>query len=349
MAKMLAGVFHRKGESGGEVVLEEVEIPTIKELTDVLIEVKTAGICGTDLRILEGRHPANDKTILGHEFCGIVKEVGEHVTDLTIGEKVVVDPNLKCGVCTPCRCGHESQCEFLATGQTLGVYRHGGFAKYCVVPRNAIYPLPPDIDLTYAALTEPLSCAVHCHNLADVQECDNVVILGGGSMGLIIESIIRKHPLNQLIVVEPMEYRREKAVELGADHVINPATEDVEKAIDHLTNHNGAEVVIDAVGISATFQIALKIWAKGGRLILFGQDTSASAIVKPNEIVRWERKIYGSFISTGIDYLTAINLIKTRNIAVDKLLTHQIPLDKLISDGFRIMQEKKCIKIAIIQ
>ena len=344
---MLAAVFHKKGEKGGEVRLEQVNVPDIENPEAVLIEVKATGICGTDLKIMEGGHPANDNIILGHEFCGIVKEVGDHVVDLNIGDKIGVDPNLKCGVCTPCRCGDESQCEFLATGQTLGVYSHGGYAKYCVVPRNAIYPLPKEIDLTKAVLIEPLSCAIHCHNLADVQECDNVVIIGAGSMGLIIESVIRKHPINQLIVVEPMPYRIEKALELGADQVINPNSENVEERVMDLTNGIGAEVVIDAVGISATFETALKIWAKGAKLILFGQDSRASAVVKPNDIVRWERKILGSFISTGQDYLTAINLIKTSSIEVEKLITHQFPLEKLLSDGFRVMREKKCIKAII--
>ncbi len=348
MKKMLAAVFHRKGDSGGEVTLEHVDIPEIKAIDDVLIEVKAVGICGTDMKIMEGGHPATDNTILGHEFCGIVKEVGEDVVDLKIGDKVVVDPNLKCGVCTPCRCGNESQCEYLATGQTLGVYRNGGYAKYCVVPRNAIYTLPKSIELTEAVLVEPLSCAIHCHNLADVKECDNVVILGAGSMGLIIESVIRKHPINQLIMVEPMQYRIEKALDLGADHVINPKTENVVNRLMELTDGIGANVVIDAVGISATFEMALKIWAKGAKLILFGQDSRASGILKPNDIVRWERKIFGSFISTGEDYLTAINLIKTHSIEVNKLITHTFPLDRLISDGFRVMKEKKCIKVRII-
>lgn len=349
MEKMLAAVFHKKGASGGELTLEEVEIPVIKEVDDVLIEVKATGICGTDLKIIEGGHPANDKTILGHEFCGVVSEVGKYISDLSVGDKVAIDPNLKCGVCTSCRCGDESRCEFLATGQTLGVYRNGGYTKYCVVPRSAIYPLPSSFDLTKAVLVEPLSCAVHCHNLANVQECDNVVIIGGGSMGLLIEAIIRKHPINQLIVIEPMEYRIEQARLLGADYVINPLEEKVEDRINDLTDGGGANVVIDAVGISSTFEIALRIWAKGGRLILFGQDTRASAVVYPNEIVRWERKILGSFISTSLDYLTAINLIKTNTIDVDNLITHKFPLKKLLSDGFRVMTEKNCIKVAILQ
>ena len=347
MKKMLAAVFHRKDENNRSISLEEVDIPEIKNEDDVLIEVNAAGICGTDLKILEGGHPATANIILGHEFCGTVKDTGKNITDLKKGDNIAVDPNLKCGVCLSCRGGFESQCEFLATGQTIGVYKNGGFAKYTIVPRRAIYLLPKDINMTSAVLVEPLSCAIHCHNLADVKECDNVVILGAGSMGLIIESVIRKHPINQLIVVEPMEYRREKALELGADQVINPETEDVEKKVMELTDSSGANVVIDAVGISATFQTALKIWAKGGTLVLFGQDIRATGTIRPNEIVRWERKIFGSFISNGQDYLDAINLIYTNSIDADKIITHKFSL-KNIKDGLKVMKEKKCIKVIII-
>jgi len=348
MGKMLAAVFHKKGESGGEIILEQVDIPEIKKNDDVLIEIKACGICGTDLKIMEGAHPANDNVILGHEFCGIVENIGEDVKDLRKGDKVVVDPNLKCGICPACRRGYDNQCEFLATGQTFGIFQNGGFTKYCVIPRRALYQLPIDIDFTKAALIEPLSCAVHCHNIADVKECDNVVILGAGPMGLIIESVIRKHPINQLFVVEPMEFRRKKALELGANYVINPETDNVEKEIKKLTNNHGADVIIDAVGKSSTFEIAQKIWASRGRLILFGQDSRAVGTIKPNDIVRWQRSILGSYISSGVDYLDAISLIKNNTIDTEKLISHKIPLENLLSEGMKIMKEKTGLKIIVI-
>jgi threonine dehydrogenase-like Zn-dependent dehydrogenase len=347
MEEMLAAVFHKKGKAGGEIKLEKMPIPKIKDDDDVLIEVKAAGICGTDLKIMVGGHPANDNVILGHEFCGIVEDLGNDITDLRKGDKVVVDPNLKCGICPSCRTGYDNQCDFLATGQTLGIFRDGGFAKYCVVPRRAIYKLPDDIDIVKSALIEPLSCAVHAHNIADVKETDNVVIIGAGPMGLIIESVIRKHPLDQLIVVEPMEYRRNKALELGANHVINPETQIVVYEVMKITDDRGADVVIDAVGISATFETALSIWARRARLVLFGQDSRATGTIKPNEIVRWQRQILGSFISNGADYLDAIGLVHRNIVEADKLITHKISLEDLLTKGMKIMKEKQGIKVIV--
>jgi len=348
MSQMLAAVFHKIGKTGGEIKLEEVNIPQMTKSDQILMEIKACGICGTDLKIIEGGHPANDNIILGHEFVGIIKEVGKDVKDLKIGDKVVVDPNEKCGYCINCRRGLSNLCEYMALGSTFGIFQNGGFAKFSVLPRSTIFKLPDNIDLNAAALVEPLSCAVHCHNIADVKESDNVVIIGAGPMGLIIESVIRKHPIKKLISIEIDQWRGQKALELGADHWINPNTQNVKTEIFKITNNKGADVIIDAVGISQTFEMATKIWAHGARLICFGQDSRAETIIKPNDIVRYQRKIMGSYIGYAEDFLDAIELIANKVIDVDKLITTTIPLEKLISTGFNLMKEKKCVKIITI-
>ncbi len=345
MGKMLAAVFHKGDKQGGDIKLEEVDIPQITKSDQVLVEIKACGMCGTDLKILEGGHPANDNTILGHEFAGIVRKVGESVQDLDIGDKVAADPNEKCGYCINCRRGLSSLCEYMASGTTFGIFQDGGFAKYCVLPRSALFKLPENIDLTAASLIEPLSCAVHCHNLADVKESDNVVIIGAGPMGLIIESVIRMHPIKRLICIEIDEWRGQKALELGADFLINPESQDVKSEIMRITNDAGVDVIIDAVGISQTFEMATKIWAAGARFICFGQDYRAEAKIKPNDIVRYQRKILGSYIGYAEDFLDAIELIANKKIDVDKLITKVIRLEDLLKTGFNLMKTRKCVKI----
>lgn len=345
MEKMLAAVFHKGDERGGDIKLEEVDLPCITKSNQVLVEIKACGICGTDLKIMEGGHPANDNTILGHELSGIIREVGESVQDLEIGDKVVVDPNEKCGYCINCRRGMSNLCEYMALGTTFGIFQNGGFAKFCVLPCSTLFKLPEKIDLVVASLIEPLSCAVHCHNIANVKESDNVVIIGAGPMGLIIESVIRKHPIKRLISIEIDEWRGQKALELGADLFINPDTTNVQNEIMEFTNSEGADVIIDAVGISKTFEMATSFWAPGARLICFGQDYRAEAKIKPNDIVRYQRQILGSYIGYAEDFLDAIELVANKTIEVDKLITKIIPLEKLISTGFKLMKERKCVKI----
>ena len=347
MEKMLAGVFHENKSGGGEVKLEEVNIPIIKKNDQILIEVKACGICGTDLKIIEGGHPVNDNTIIGHEFVGVIKEKGKDVKDLEIGDNVVIDPNEKCGYCINCRRGFSNLCDYMALGTTFGIFQNGGFAKYCVIPRSAAFKLPDNIDMNAAALIEPLSCAVHCHNIAEVRESDNVVIIGSGPMGLIIESVIRKHPIKNLICIELNDWRREKAMDLGADFVINPHSQNVQNEIMRITDENGADVIIDAVGFSETFEMGLSMWAPGARLVCFGQDYRAEAKIKPNDIVRYQRKILGSYIGNAEDFLDAIELINNKVIEIEKLITKTIPLEQLITSGFHLMKERKCVKIIV--
>ncbi|MFW9781969.1 MAG: zinc-binding dehydrogenase [Candidatus Heimdallarchaeota archaeon] len=344
---MMAAVFHKNINRGGSVNLEYVEIPKISKKDQVLIKVEASGICGTDLRIIEGGHPANDNTILGHEFTGIIKELGDNITDLKVGDKVVVDPNEKCGYCINCRRGYSNLCEYMALGTTFGIFQNGGFAEYCVIPRSAVFKLPNDIDLTAAALIEPLSCAIHCHNIADIRESDNIVIIGAGPMGLIIESVVRKHPIKKLIIVEIDDWRRQKALDIGANNVINPLSQNVKNEVMNLTDQHGADIIIDAVGLSETFEMALNIWAPGARLICFGQDYRAEAKIKPNDIVRYQRKILGSYIGYAEDFLDAIEVIANNVIEVDKLITTVIPLEELVTIGFDLMKKKNCVKVII--
>lgn len=347
MDKMLAALFHENKSGGGEVKLEEVSIPIITKYDQILIEIKACGICGTDLKIIEGGHPANDNIIMGHEFVGVIKEIGKDVKDLEIGDNVVIDPNENCGYCVNCRRGFSNLCDYMALGTTFGIFQNGGFAKYCVIPRSVAYKLPDDINMNAAALIEPLSCAVHCHKIADVKESDNVVIIGAGPMGLIIESVIRKHPIKNLICIELDDWRREKAMDLGADYVINPRSQNVSNEIMNITKEYGADVIIDAVGLSETFEMGLSMWAPGARLVCFGQDYRAEAKIKPNDIVRYQRKILGSYIGNAEDFLDAIDLIDNKVIEIEKLITKTIPLEQLITTGFHLMKERKCVKIIV--
>jgi len=164
-------------------------------------------------------------------------------------------------------------------------------------------------------------------------------------MGLIIESVIVMHPIKRLICIEIDEWRGQKTLELGADFLVNPESQDVKSEIMRITNNEGADVIIDAVGISETFEMATKIWAHGARLICFGQDYNAEAKIKPNDIVRYQRKIMGSYIGYPEDFLDAIELIANKVIEVEKLITAKIPLNEIITTGFNIMKNRKCVKI----
>ena len=137
-------------------------------------------------------------------------------------------------------------------------------------------------------------------------------------------------------------------IKLGADHWINPKTQDVKQEIQNITNGEGADVIIDAMGIADTFEMVTTIWAPGARLVCFGQDYRAEAKIKPNDIVRYQRKILGSYIGNAEDFLDEIELIANKIIDVDELITATIPLSDFITTGFNLMNEGKCVKIITI-
>jgi len=326
--------------TAGFLKIEEVSVPGIAEPNDVLIEVKACGICGTDLQILLGGHPANDRTILGHEYAGMVRDVGKDVWHVKPGDRVVVDPNLKCGRCFYCRCGQENLCENMTT---LGIFKDGGFANYNVAPEGAVHKIPPDMPYSQSTLVEPVSCVVHGIKRADIQPGDHVVVLGAGPIGLIFSQLIKALYTLKIIVSETDEYRLRKAGEIGIDVLVNPKRQDVKKEVLSQTNNRGADVVVEATGVLAGQ--ALDLVRKGGKVLLFGMNERAEAKIKPYYITRYQLSILGSFIA-NYTFQPAIDLLFHKRIDANTLITHEYPLEEL-PKGMDLMYQKKCIKVVI--
>jgi len=175
MEKMKAYVF----KDVGNLVFEERPIPHVKDPDDVLLKIKAVGICGSDLKIIEGKHHFRPNTVLGHEFCGEVIEIGSHVQHIKLGDRVAIDNNIRCGFCSFCRMGLTSQCVEIKTS-ALGVMRDGGYAEYCLVPEKQCYVLPDEIDDILGTQVETLATVINGMNTLLMQPYDYVMILGFG-------------------------------------------------------------------------------------------------------------------------------------------------------------------------
>jgi threonine dehydrogenase-like Zn-dependent dehydrogenase len=334
---MLAGIF----EGEGKLSVRDVPEPEITKPDEVLIKVELAGICGTDVHILEvpPGHPATPGAILGHEYVGTVQEKGPAVKGLEIGDRVVVDPNLTCGTCRYCRRGLPNMCENFTT---LGIYIDGGFAQYNVAPSRALYKISRDVPLERAALAEPLSCVVNAMRKLNVQVGDNVVLIGAGPMGLLFLLMLKAQGIGKLIVLEPTPFRAKMAEELGASIVLNPKEVDVKKEILNLTEL-GADIVIDAVGTQ--FDTALNLVRRGGTILLFGMNENAFPQVKQVLVPRYELKVFGSYIS-WFSFPQTVAILECGNVLVEKLVTHKLPLREL-KNGIDIMRKGEGVKILI--
>ncbi len=319
---MLAAVFN----GNKNIVLSDYPLRTLDK-DELLIKVACCGVCGTDRHIYEGKAPSSIPVILGHEFSGIIIEKGDLDSKFNIGDKVAVDPNIYCGHCDYCRNGMVNFCENL---NALGVSMNGGFAEYSIVPASQAYILPPEFDLSIAAFSEPLSCCLRGIEHADIKPGNTVVIIGGGSIGLLMVQLVRNSGAAKIILVEPDLYKQKLGIELGADNSLNPHDEKTFEEIKELTNSQ-VDVVIECVGSSPTVDYAIKIVGKGGKVVIFGlAPKDQNVTLNLQYLFQNELKIFSSFLNP-FTFKSAVELLVNKTISVKELLTKQIYLNDITS------------------
>ncbi len=322
MGEMLAVVFY--GVKVG-FRIEKVKTPSIRGRHDVLIEVKLAGLCGTDPAILEGRHPAAPPVILGHEYTGEILDIGREVKNVSVEDRVVIDPNIKCGKCCWCRRGKENLCENMTT---LGIYVDGGFAKLNVSPESAVYKIPDDMGWRDAVLVEPVSCAINGVHRANIKVGDAVAIIGAGPMGLIWTQLAKRRGAGLIIVSDIIEKRLETAKKIGADAILDPEKEDFIEVVRKVTDGKMADVCVEVVGSSATVEQAIAATGHGGRTVIFGTARRGLKIpVEPYDIMRYEKEIVGSFIA-NYTISSAIVAMHNKIVNSDVMITHEFHIEQ---------------------
>lgn len=310
----------------GELALVERPVPTLRRPTDVLLDVQSCGICGTDLHILSVPPgiQATVGVVLGHEFVGVVREAGPEATNLRAGERVVVATNVSCGQCVWCRRGLRNHCE---NWTTHGIFIDGGLAPHVVVPAANCFPIADHVPSHIAALAEPLSTVVNGAHLADVFPGETAVVIGAGPIGLMFTALLKLAGAT-VITIEPSDERRRLAVTMGAVRAVDPRPDDPVAIIREATKGLGADVVIDAVG--SQLEPALDLVRKAGRIVLFGMNEQARANVAQVRITRDELRLLGGFV--GQDTLVfppAIRLLEQGRINLEPLVTHRIGLPEL--------------------
>ena len=316
MDKMAAWVF----EDVGKIHLTEIPIPRVKEPDDVLLKVHCVGICGSDLKIMEGKHHFKPNTVLGHEFCGEVVEIGSHVAHVKVGDRVAIDNNIRCGFCSFCRMGLSSQCVEIKTS-ALGVMRDGGYAEYCLVPEKQCFVLPPEIDDILGTQVETLATVVNGMNTLLMLPYDYVMILGFGPIGYLFAQFARNIAA-KVAVTEIDPFRSEIARQCGLT-VWNPNEVDVVEKITDFTYGRKADIVIEATGNA--LETALKCVTPGGKILPFGMDSSITATVIPNDITRWAVKILGLYLGQNT-MVPSIRIFQEKRLNMKPFFTDVIPL-----------------------
>lgn len=321
MDKMKAYVF----KDVGNLVFEDRDIPHVKEPDDVLLKVKAVGICGSDIKIIEGKHHFKPDTVLGHEFCGEVVEIGSHVKYVKLGDRVAIDNNIRCGFCSFCRMGLSSQCIEIKTS-ALGVMRDGGYAEYCLVPEKQCFILPESIDDILGTQVETLATVVNGMNTLLMLPYDYVLVLGFGPIGYLFGQFANNIAA-KIAVTEIDPFRISVAEKCGLT-VWNPNEVDIQQKITEFTYGRKADIVIEATGNA--IEQALNCVTPGGKVLPFGMDSSITASIVPNDITRWATKILGLYLGQNT-MVPSIRLFQEDRLNMGPFFTRVIPFDDGLS------------------
>jgi threonine dehydrogenase-like Zn-dependent dehydrogenase len=313
----------------GKIEFCEVPIPNISQPDDVLIKVSAVGICGSDIKILEGKHHANKNTILGHEFSGLVVETGSRVTHVRVGDHVAIDPNICCGFCSFCRMGLTSQCVEIKHG-AIGVMRNGGDAEYCLVPETQCFILPDEIDDILGTQVETLATVVNGMKTLLMLPYEYVLILGFGPIGYIFAQFARNIAA-KVAVTEIDPFRINIAKQCGLT-VWNPLEDDIVANINEFSYGRKADIVIEATGNA--LEQALQCVAPGGKVLQFGMDSSIKATIIPNEITLWATKILGLYLGQNT-MAPSLRIFQEKRLNMDLFFTKVIPLQ----DGIKAFDD----------
>jgi L-iditol 2-dehydrogenase len=328
---MLAATYTQ----GGAFSIEEIARPAI-ESDEILLRIRAASICGTDVKIVRSGHRKlhdGQRIVLGHEFVGVIEQVGSRVEGYRAGERIGIAPNAGCGQCAACIRGKANYCPAYTA---FGIDRDGGHAAFVRIPsrfitQGNIMELPAEVSDTEASLLEPFSCVVNGVRSSRIELGDAVVIYGAGPIGLMHVMLCRAAGAAKLIVIDVRADRLQRAQSLGCDLAINPLQDEVVARVRHETAGNGADVVITACPAPEVQSEAIQLLAPFGRLCLFGglPKTSGPVPVDTNAIH------YGSFLVTGStggaveDYRIALRLVAGKRIDLTRVISHVFPFSDL--------------------
>ncbi len=313
---------------------------------DVLVNNKACGICGTDVHIYHGEKGSADVTppvVLGHEFAGIVAEIGSEVTSVKVGDHVAMDPNMYCNQCMPCRMGKKQECEHLFA---LGVNVNGGFAEYAVCPETQCFKVREDISFDEAAMAEPLACVVHGIDQAQIQPGQVVLVIGGGTIGLMMVQMARLCGASTIILSEPVKMRRKIGIEVGADAAIDPIHENVPQRIKEICGRDGADVVIECVGKPFAVEQAFSAAGFAATILLFSVPGVDATVPLPLfDVYKKELRIVGSMINPDT-HQRAVNLINSGRLELKKLITHVYDLEHM-DEAIHMQMSAESIKVVV--
>ena len=321
----------------GKMGFEEREIPKVKD-DEVLVKLEYVGICGSDLHYYEtgaiGDYVVEPPFVLGHEPGGTVVEVGKNVKHLKVGERVALEPGKTCGHCEFCKTGRYNLCSdvvFFATPPVDGV-----FQEYVAHEAELCFKLPDNVSTLEGALIEPLAVGFHAAIQGDAHLGQKAVVMGAGCIGLVSMMALKARGVSEVYVVDIMEKRLEKALELGATGVINGAKEDVLERVKELTDGAGMDLVIETAGTEITTRQAIHMAKKGSNIVLVGYSKTGEMTL-PMSLV----------LDKELTFKTVFRYRHIYPMAIDAVAAGKVNLKGIVTDVFRLDEAQKAMDYSV--
>lgn len=345
---MLAAVLH----APHDLRLDQVPDPMAGP-GEVVLEVEATTLCGTDLRLISGAKTSGVRpgVIMGHEIAGRVAQLGDGVSELTIGQQATVSIVVSCHRCHACLIGREHLCADL---ELFGYGIDGGFAEQLLVPARAVasgnvITAPSELPATTLALAEPLSCVLNGAGQFDLRPGETIVILGAGPIGLLHTQLAKHAGAGQIIVTNRSRPRRELALALGATHALDPSTGDLKQRVLELTGGRGADVVVVAIGDPDLANEALELASIAGRVNYFaGFPKGCLAAMDPNLIHYNELVVTGGSNARRIDVQRAVHLLASGVVDAEQIVTDRFGLSDFFS-ALDAVANRTGVKTAVVR
>ncbi|GAB4002901.1 zinc-dependent dehydrogenase [Spirosoma daeguense] len=323
-----------------KLVIAEQPVPPFSA-DEVLLKVLACGICGSELETFKNQSPRRvPPLIMGHEFCGTIEEIGANVTGYAKGDLVVSNSVVSCGTCYYCNRGWTNLCK---NRQIFGMHRSGAFGGYVNVPAHCLVPMPETVTPQAACMAEPLANGIHIVNHARQVNPDKVLVIGAGPIGLVTQQAFQSQLGVAVYVADLRNERLAIARKLGAAATINTSEEDLVSVIHQLTDQEGIDLVVDAVGTAQTNQQALKAIRPGGAVVLIGLYENAQPFFT-YDIILSEKQIIGTYAATQQEIRESLRLIASGKVDVTSWV-HYYPLD----DGVTAFTDMMAAKAAHVK
>jgi L-iditol 2-dehydrogenase/threonine 3-dehydrogenase len=328
-------------------VIEHREIPEPGQLkeNEVLLRIKRIGVCGSDIHVFHGKHPATPYPVVqGHEYSAIVEATGTKVTKVKPGMRATARPQLVCGECGPCKRGQYNACQKL---KVQGFQAPGVAQDLFVVPEDRIVVFPETMTLEQGAMIEPAAVGAHSTNRVPVLKGKNVVVAGAGTIGNLVAQFAKARGAAKVLITDISDYRLDIARQCGIDATLNVKTTSFEEGTKSFFGSEGFQIGFEAAGVQSSLDVLMQFVEKGGAVVILGVY-SQNPVVNMFYLGEHELNVFGSMMYRQEDYEAAVEMISSGKIITKPLLTTSFPFNKYL-DAYKYIEEQgeKSMKVMI--